>query len=183
MKSDSTFRDLTRNVDFATCTSNLKDVGAYWASKRIDQLLADIKQYGETAERKDTVIDLSIAFGVLTPYTAFLVLDPTQTRIEAAPQAVGFVLGRSYPNPLSLSRGAQVSLTLDVTHSAPVRVVITDILGRVLRVLPYSFFDQGRHIISWDGRDEAGRFVAPGTYVLRVMTDAGASQQRLVITP
>ncbi|MBL0176511.1 MAG: VWA domain-containing protein [Ignavibacteria bacterium] len=186
MKSDATFDEVTRDVDFTSCTTTLKEVGAYWASKRIDKLLADIKQYGETAELKQNVIDLSIAFSVLTPYTAFLVLetnpvDPT-LRPDDLLAAAGYTLGASYPQPLALAKDGQVSLVLDAAHPSLVRIVIPDVLGRVLRVLPQQFLAAGRHVISWDGRDDAGRLVAPGTYIVRVTTAAGSLQRRIVVT-
>jgi Ca-activated chloride channel family protein len=62
-----------------------------WANRRIGLLLETIRLQGENAELKDEVIRLSKEYGIVTPYTAYLVEEPGQ----AQPQLRGLRESRS----------------------------------------------------------------------------------------
>lgn len=47
-----------------------------WATRKIGHLLAQIRRSGPNPELVQAVIDLSLEYGILTPYTAYLVLEP-----------------------------------------------------------------------------------------------------------
>jgi len=49
-------------------------VGGVWASARVDDLLEEIKLGGEHEELRNELIDLSVAYNFVTPYTAFLAI-------------------------------------------------------------------------------------------------------------
>src|SRR5206468_2156523 len=51
-------------------------IPAMWASRKIGTLLEEIRLHGESAELKNEVIRLSKEYGILTPYTSFLVEEP-----------------------------------------------------------------------------------------------------------
>jgi Ca-activated chloride channel family protein len=44
-----------------------------WATRKIGYLLKEIRLHGENQELVDEVVDLSLRYGVMTPYTSFLV--------------------------------------------------------------------------------------------------------------
>jgi hypothetical protein len=77
------------------------------------------------------------------------------------------------PNPWS--RG-QARLELELAERAAARVAVFDALGRQVRVLlepgpePLA---AGMHRLAWDGRDDLGRVVARGVYLIRLDADAG----------
>jgi len=75
------------------------------------------------------------------------------------------------PNPL---RGpAPTVIRYDLAATAPVRLVLFDLSGRVLRVLrERSELGPGSFSSAWDGRDDQGHPAAPGIYFYRL--DAGA---------
>ena len=79
------------------------------------------------------------------------------------------------PNPFSAASGAaQIQIDLaKVQHPQALTVALYDLAGRQMRVLwdgqPAA---AGRKRLAWDGRDESGRLVAPGHYLLRVEIDA-----------
>lgn len=56
-----------------------------WASRRIGFLLEEIRLRGENKELKDEVIRLSMEYGVVTPYTAYLVEEPGMTPQQPLP--------------------------------------------------------------------------------------------------
>lgn len=73
-----------------------------------------------------------------------------------------------------------VAFELPRAMAASVRVM--DVRGRLVRTL-LRRDDQlaaGRHELPWDGRDAGGRPVVPGTYLVRVETDA-ASQSKAIV--
>lgn len=51
-------------------------VARLWATRKIGHLLAQIRRSGPDPELVQAVIDLSLHYGVLTPYTSYLVLEP-----------------------------------------------------------------------------------------------------------
>ena len=79
------------------------------------------------------------------------------------------------PNPFNAASGAaQIQIDLaKVQHPQVLTVALYDLAGRKRRVLwdgqPAA---AGRKRLAWDGRDESGRLVAPGHYLLRVEIDA-----------
>ena len=79
------------------------------------------------------------------------------------------------PNPFNAASGAaQIQIDLaKVQHPQALTVALYDLAGRKRRVLgdgqPAA---AGRKHLAWDGRDDSGRLVAPGHYLLRVEIDA-----------
>jgi flagellar hook assembly protein FlgD len=99
------------------------------------------------------------------------VSDPT------APSPAAFLLEQNYPNPFNPSttisfevRKPSIGYTLD----------IYDIRGARVRRLAQGFLGRGRHSVSFDGKDERGRDLASGTYLLRLSGD-GESQTRKML--
>ncbi len=50
-----------------------------WATRKVGYLLDQIRLYGEDAELVDEIVTLSRRYGVITPYTSFLVVEDTPT--------------------------------------------------------------------------------------------------------
>jgi Ca-activated chloride channel homolog len=53
-------------------------VGRLWAQDRTNRLLEDISLKGETDERKNETIELSLSYGFVTPYTSFLAIPENE---------------------------------------------------------------------------------------------------------
>jgi hypothetical protein len=85
------------------------------------------------------------------------------------------LLYQNFPNPFGRGmRSNQTSLWFDLAHASKVRITIYDIRQRMVRrLVPGLLSDAtltagayGRDgTITWDGKDDAGRFVPPGVYV------------------
>ena len=67
-------------------------IAALWATRKVGYLLEEIRLHGENPELKEEVITLSKEFGIMTPYTAFLVLP--EEEIEGRRQAQATTNGR-----------------------------------------------------------------------------------------
>jgi Ca-activated chloride channel family protein len=53
-------------------------VGGMWAQTRVEDLLEEIALYGETDELKNEVIDLALAYDLVTQYTSFLAIPESE---------------------------------------------------------------------------------------------------------
>jgi Ca-activated chloride channel family protein len=92
-----------------------------WANRRVGYLLDQIRLHGENAELKDEVVALAREYGIVTPYTAYLILeDEDQRRVPTAAQT----LPRLNADPLirqqirRISLGAQQQVSGDLAVNA-----------------------------------------------------------------
>jgi len=58
-------------------------IARLWATRKIGYLLQQIRLHGEEKELVDEIVDLSIRYGIITPYTSFLV-EETEQALSAA---------------------------------------------------------------------------------------------------
>ncbi len=75
----------------------------------------------------------------------------------------------SFPNPAI----RESMIQFELATPSQVRVSVHDMNGRRLRTLADRSMDRGDHRIAWDGRDDTGRLLAAGIYLLRVETADG----------
>ncbi|UCE61648.1 MAG: VWA domain-containing protein [Phycisphaerales bacterium] len=47
-----------------------------WATRKVGYLLDEMRLHGENRELKDTIVQLATRYGIVTPYTAYLVTEP-----------------------------------------------------------------------------------------------------------
>ena len=84
-------------------------------------------------------------------------------------------LGPVYPNPFSTGLGVQLSLA----HAGPVKLVVYDMAGRRVKGLLDGEQPAGTQLVRWDARDEGGRPLAPGYYVLRLEAGGISATRRV----
>lgn len=159
---------LTNAVTFDLEEGGNRAVARLWANSKIDELLQQIELFGELDELVNAIIDLSIRFGILTPYTA-LYSDPTTGVEEKDPVLLPktFVLEQNYPNPFN----PETRIVFFVPPAAePQRVTIKiyDLLGRLVRVLFDNEIGPGRYEVIWDGKDSFSRDLPSGTYLYKL---------------
>jgi hypothetical protein len=61
-------------------------------------------------------------------------------------------------------------------------IQVYDIMGRKIRVIANSIQEPGEYSICWDGRDDAGRNVASGVYILRFVAGDYRRNAKIVLT-
>ncbi len=87
-------------------------------------------------------------------------------------------LGPVAPNPF----GARAVIPFTVPEGAgAARLTVYDVAGRRVAVLVDRALPGGASVLSWDGRDHAGRAVAPGRYVLELRVGRASSRRSIVI--
>jgi len=94
--------------------------------------------------------------------------------LAAAPR-----LALSAASPVRAPRAAAITLTLP--EPGRVTLDVHDVRGARVRRLVDEERPAGRSSASWDGRDGAGRVVAPGVYLLRLSTPHGATAGARVV--
>jgi hypothetical protein len=99
------------------------------------------------------------------------VLDAAAVGVAEAPP-VAFAL-RASPNPAA----GPCQVRYGLPRSGPSEVAVYDIQGRRVRLLVEGERPAGDHATIWDGRDDAGRPVGDGLYLVRLR--AGGEERRI----
>jgi hypothetical protein len=63
-------------------------IAPLWATRKIGYLLNEIRLHGESPELVDEIVELSIRYGIITPYTSFLVEEPLRALSEEGRDAI-----------------------------------------------------------------------------------------------
>lgn len=105
-----------------------------------------------------------------------IVADPTAVP-GAGPGGVALHLGPATPNP---SDGA-FSVSALLPRAGHARARVFDASGRLVRALDGGALPAGVAAFRWDGRDEGGRAVAEGTYLLRVDSGGSSASRKMTV--
>jgi len=73
-------RKFADDIQFADEASDHEFIPRLWAARRVGYLLDEIRLRGESKELKDEVTELARRYGIVTPYTAYLILEDEQQR-------------------------------------------------------------------------------------------------------
>lgn len=68
------------DVKFPAIDSENEFIPRLWATRRVGYLLDEIRLHGENAELRDEVTELARKYGIVTPYTAYLIVEDEQRR-------------------------------------------------------------------------------------------------------
>jgi Ca-activated chloride channel family protein len=163
-------------AQFPTEPGGHRFIPRLWAKAKIDFLLDQIAMFGEQEELKNQVIELSLRFQILTPYTAFY-SDPNETDpsdptggdfgsdvADRDKTPEGFALHQNYPNPFNPT----TTISYELPIAGQVVIKIYDINGRLVKVIANVQQPEGSHSIQWDGTDFSERPVAAGVYICRL---------------
>ena len=83
----------------------------------------------------------------------------------------------AYPNPFNPV--TRIAFTLP--EPGPIRLVILNTRGQIVRILAEGAYPAGRHMVSWDGRDRGGRKVASGIYVYVLECRLGTRSKKMTL--
>jgi Ca-activated chloride channel family protein len=79
-----------------------------WATRKIGALLSDVRLHGAEEETVDQIVRLSIEYGIVTPYTSYLVTEPKALGAEAMGQIAADALESWRAQPTQASGQAAV---------------------------------------------------------------------------
>jgi hypothetical protein len=145
-----------------------------------DPLFVDVDAFDFHLQSESPAIDAGDPSLPLDPDGTIADLGPfffEQSGV-GVPVATGRALAglATAPNPFR----ATTTVRFDLAREARVTVEIVDVGGRVVRRLADASFSAGRRTVSWDGRDEDGRTVASGVYVMTVRAGDDAESAPVV---
>jgi Ca-activated chloride channel family protein len=63
------------NLEFPENAGGESFIPRLWATRRIGDLLNQIRLHGEDQELVDSIVQLSVRYGIITPYTSFLITE------------------------------------------------------------------------------------------------------------
>ena len=86
-------------------------------------------------------------------------------------------LAQNAPNPFN----SQTVLAYFLPAAGPVRLEVFSLTGQRVAVLRHGLQQAGFHRLRWDGRDDAGRSVASGLYLYRLVTDETVLTRKLML--
>ncbi|MFN8546955.1 MAG: FlgD immunoglobulin-like domain containing protein [Candidatus Eisenbacteria bacterium] len=118
-----------------------------------------------------------LAVGVAEPDTSLTPggSDPDSVRTPASLPTAYRVLAPA-PNPFR----DRTRIGLELPAASAVRVEVTDVAGRLVRVLVDASLPAGRHSVAWDGRDDGGHSIGSGVYFVRVLKPGSIHTQKIV---
>jgi len=176
---------VSANVAFADTDRSLLALARYWGALKIQSLLDIISSTGEQPELVNQVISLSMRYSVLSPYTAFLVVETASSGgtlvADGSQQPVKFSLEQNYPNPFNPTTTIRYSIPSALSGPQFVTLTIYDILGRRVRTLLAGVKAAGVYEIQWDGKDDAGRVLPSGLYFLRLCAGGEAAVRSMML--
>lgn len=68
-----------------------------WATRKVGYLLDEIRLHGENAELKSSVVMLAKKYGIITPYTSYLVTEPGRVALREGRGGGAFDMGQPRP--------------------------------------------------------------------------------------
>ncbi|MCU0784373.1 MAG: VIT and VWA domain-containing protein [Verrucomicrobia bacterium] len=82
-------RKFTYEVSFPREADDHEFIPRLWATRRVGYLLDEIRLHGENAELRDEVTELARRYNIVTPYTAYLIVeDEDRRRVPLAMQSL-----------------------------------------------------------------------------------------------
>lgn len=88
-----------------------------------------------------------------------------------------FLLRPNHPNPFNSATTTRFCLTM----ACPARVTVSDLRGRLVKVLVNDIYEAGLHEVAWDGTDKYGRAATSGVYLLRLEAGQVSESRKLVL--
>lgn len=95
-----------------------------WATRKIGYLVNQIRLHGENLELIDAIIDLSLEYGIVTPYTSYLIteddIQSDAARTRAADMAANEIAAAPSVGSVAVDRAQTVQQLADAEQVAPV---------------------------------------------------------------
>lgn len=96
---------------------------------------------------------------------------------EPGRPVTGFALFEALPNPA----GSRTVLSYALPNASPVDLRVYSSSGGLVRTLRVGTEPAGTHSVNWDGRDDAGSRVGPGTYFCRLSAGSFRAARKLTL--
>jgi flagellar hook assembly protein FlgD len=75
-----------------------------------------------------------------------------------------YKLSQNFPNPFN----PETRIYFEIPENQHVQIIIYDLRGYRVRTITNQPYTPGQYVLNWDGKNQAGRQVASGVYILRM---------------
>lgn len=110
---------------------------------------------------------------VVQDFQTWLLLQSESAREKSKPSAF---LNGNYPNPFN----PETRIRYEVFHPGRVSLFIFNLQGRIVRTFIQKEPEPGIHEILWDGKDDQGKMLPSGVYILYLRTGETVLSQKMV---
>jgi Ca-activated chloride channel family protein len=165
------------SYDMTLCdstNSTMQFLTKLWAKAKIEHLMIEYLSLNpnspEALALKDEIIQISLDYGVISPFTNFSgpgvpvfeeeINDPSI--VTPAP----YTLLGNYPNPFNPS--TRISFSIASAFDGIVYVKVFNAKGQMVRLLAVHVHGPGSYSVEWDGTDLEGNQAASGVYFYSV---------------
>lgn len=154
-----------------------------WAKMKIEDLYVEYFNYDpnstQAEEIKETIIDISICYNVLSPFTSFT--GGSLTTIEFDEGFFGSEETRNtynYPNPFSDI--TEIHLRVKTHYYGIAQINIYDMFGRLIHILEMNIAGPGDYKATWYGNNRSGILMPPGHYFYTISYEGIFEKSRMV---
>jgi Ca-activated chloride channel family protein len=112
-------KKFTYEADFSSFKKEHDFIPYLWATRKIGYLMDEIRLHSENKELKDEIIRLSKKYGVMSPYTSFLVQEEGDLAYEMSTQPVRILHQRTDALYLDHDNGITAGIEKKSTAPAP----------------------------------------------------------------
>lgn len=94
-----------------------------------------------------------------------------------SPLPTQFALHQNHPNPFN----PVTTIAYDIPEPTYVEIAIYDLLGRKVRTLVSKEMSPGFHSAVWNGKDDRGRLVASGMFIVRMTSNSFMNVRKMLM--
>jgi len=116
---------------------------------------------------------VAVGLAALVLLTAYEI--PTAVDDGVLPGRTAFV--SQHPNPFNPA----TQIVFDLERTGPVEVGIFDVRGQRVATLERGTLQRGRHSLTWQGLDDAGRAMASGVYFCRLFAAGETATMKMML--
>jgi Ca-activated chloride channel family protein len=159
------------NLELSDSSSfNYRFIPKVWAKQKIEYLLVQYYLLNpnspEAKEIKNKIIQISIAYGVISPFTSFTGGGTTNLEEEQTNEnniITEFKIIGNYPNPFNPETTIRFSVGKVIDNI--VKIKIYNSLGELVRILIVYINREGIYEVRWDGKNSSGSEVPSDVYI------------------
>ncbi len=171
-------KSFTLDCKFPEVKKGTDHIAALWAARKIGYLLDQIRLSGEDKELVDEIVKLSLEYGILTEYTAFLAEEDRAVPLAEASERAGAAMRYGYARPVGAGATSRAQNAQVMQQQSGVYTTNTyfDAAGKVQRIANIQNVGQ-RGYVQRQGRWEDTRYQPDMEIALQVQAYSEAHFQ------